>query len=63
MTNMLVRVGGLFRCCILHLEEEVAHKHEESFQVGDVLTCHYCKKPTLRLAVDRVWEWNQTEKK
>ena len=56
MANMLVRQGGLFRCCIAHLGEELTGKHEDSYQIGDVLTCKFCKKPTLVLAADRVWE-------
>ena len=54
-----VRPGGLYRCCILHLEEEYGTKHTSSFNVGDVLTCKYCKEPKLILAQDGVWEWNQ----
>jgi len=56
MATMMVRHGGLYRCCITHLGEELTGKHEDIYQVGDVLTCNFCKKSTMVLAADRVWE-------
>jgi tartrate dehydratase alpha subunit/fumarate hydratase class I-like protein len=56
-----VRHGGLFRCCLATLEEEYDDKHPDSFHVGEILTCKYCKKPTMVLAKDGVWEWNRKD--
>ena len=55
-----VRIGGLFRCCLATLEAE-AKENKLPTQIGATLACRWCKQdsPTLRLAADNIWEWNQ----
>lgn len=47
-----VHSGGLYRCCLLHMEELVA----EGKAVGPKTACRYCGA-WIELGTDNVWRW------
>lgn len=52
-----IRIGGLYRCCIKHISE----LPNEFIPHGTVITCAYCKKPTMIVAEDGIIEWSRAE--
>lgn len=54
MTDVLIRPGGLMRCCILTIQEDAATAAELPTE-GKELPCHYCSgKVVFR---DGAWQW------
>ena len=53
-----VNHGGLMRCCLLSLDEEMVRRqaaNEPLMQFGQVLHCAYCNAPMK--CNGKQWEW------
>lgn len=51
-----VRHGGLMRCCIQSLDQEMSERPEDPKE-GDRHTCQYCKEEHGMIFRDGAWEW------
>ncbi len=64
MARYLVRHGGLMRCCLASIDEEMQRRidDEEGPKEGDTLACKYCKAENGGMIFrDGAWEWNRPE--
>ncbi len=59
-TPYRVRHGGLLRCCLESLDNQLVAAETEPDK-GTVLTCEFCHKPTLLRAPDGTWEWSKPQ--
>ena len=53
-----VRPGGLMRCCLLTLDEEMNIATEKP-KDGDTLHCKWCDDPYGMVFVGGAWQWNK----
>ena len=53
-----IHIGGLFRCCIMHLGEKLEERKAADlppYEVGTVLPCKYCSGQAEKK--DDGWHW------
>ena len=53
-----LNIGGLLRCCTRTLDDLYMKYPNKDYPDQTIVTCHYCKKPTLILD-GGVWRWNR----
>ena len=56
MIDYLVRTGGLMRCCLASLDEEM-EKATEAPKEGDIASCKYCSGKNQMVFRKGSWEW------
>lgn len=48
-----IRTGGLMRCCL-----ETIRTTADLSQVGDKLTCKWCRSEEIEVGEDGAWRWS-----
>lgn len=52
-----INTGGMYRCCIKHLEDDYLETSTYSPQDGETKTCPYCK--STNVCQGGVWSWQE----
>ncbi len=57
--DLLIHIGGVFRCCVESAAQWVEEEPEAEAIEGARLICRYCKQPDGMVIDGKVIRWNR----